>query len=95
MAHFRGIISGNRGDASQLGSKASGLQTEAASWQGTVVVHLYEQDGIDFARVSLQTHYGRGTSKMIYDGPVGGECVWDTTERKARGVAWSPTWSAV
>ena len=41
MAHFRGTVQGNRGEASRLGSKKSGLQTTAASWQGDICVWLY------------------------------------------------------
>lgn len=41
MAHFYGTIRGQRGEASRLGGKASGLTTYAASWQGAVPGELY------------------------------------------------------
>jgi hypothetical protein len=41
MAHFYGTINGQRGQASRLGGKASGLTTYAASWQGAVKVSLW------------------------------------------------------
>ena len=70
MAHFRGTICGHRGVASRLGTKGSGLETKAASWQGAVGVQLYAQNGVDMARVSLTTHHGAGTNRLLYDGPV-------------------------
>lgn len=72
MAHFRGIIQGNRGPASRLGSKSSGLRVEAASWDGKVVVELREVNGVDYAWVSLRPHHGSGTTLVLYDGPVSG-----------------------
>ncbi len=45
MAHFYGTIQGNRGQASRLGSKTSGLSLTAASYQGAVNTHLFEQAG--------------------------------------------------
>lgn len=41
MAHFYGTIKGQRGQASRLGGKTSGLETYAASWQGAVSVRLW------------------------------------------------------
>lgn len=55
MAHFYGTLRGNRGQASRLGTKLSGLQTIAASWQGAVSVSLYhdETTGEDTVSVNL------------------------------------------
>ena len=74
MAHFRGVVQGNRGDASRLGSKDSGISVEAQGWEGKVIVGLYhdERAGHDMARICLAPHVnGAGTDKPIYDGPVG------------------------
>jgi len=76
MAHFYGTLQGQRGQASRLGGKGSGLQTYAASWQGAVSVRLYydEETGADMALVTLTRHHGKGSERVIYDGPVkGGE----------------------
>ena len=73
MAHFRGTIQGARGQASRLGHVSSGLQVEAASWQGKVTVSLFKQDGKDWALVCLAPHHGAGICRTLYDGPVGGE----------------------
>lgn len=72
MAQFRGTIQGQRGEASRLGSKTSGLVVTAASWSGAVQVTLYHAKGVDMARVSLTKHHGQGTSALLYDGPVAG-----------------------
>jgi len=72
MAHFYGITRGSRGKASRLGTKASGLETVAASWQGAVRVFLSEVDGQDWATVALVPWRGQGTSRVIYAGPVSG-----------------------
>lgn len=84
MAHFRGTIKGARGEASRLGHKSSGLQVNAASWQGAVSVELYERDGVDYARVRLEPHRGAGICLELYDGPVAGH----------RNAAGFPTFKA-
>lgn len=73
MAHFRGIIQGQRGEASRLGSRRSGLTVNACSWQGQVHVELSSRDGVDWAEVKLLPHHGTGIVKTLYDGPVGGK----------------------
>jgi hypothetical protein len=70
MAKFYGAVRGQRGEATRLGGKKSGIETIAASWQGAVKVELYDRDGKDFARVSLMPWHGHGTNAIIYDGPV-------------------------
>ena len=65
MAHFRGTLQGARGEASRLGTRSSGLQTVAASWQGAVRVELYERDGYDCARISLTPHRGAGVNRLL------------------------------
>ena len=72
MSHFYGTLQGNRGQATRCGTKNSGIQTVAASWQGCVKVNLYEKDGTDYATVSLAPWHGVGTSKLLYEGPVNG-----------------------
>lgn len=72
MAHFIGTVKGTRGEASRLGSKASNMRTVAASWQGAVETMLYEENGIDMARVSLMQWHGHGSSRVLYEGPVSG-----------------------
>lgn len=84
MAHFRGYIQGMRGSASRLGSKGSGLTVNAASWEGAVHVNLWhdEEDDVDMASVKLDEHHGRGESRILYHGPVGGVTVKPHVRRK-------------
>lgn len=74
MAHFYGYIRGRRGDATRLGTKASGLTVTAASWQGAVLVTLGhdEETGQDVVSVSLVPWRGAGVDRVLYSGPVGG-----------------------
>lgn len=72
MAHFIGNIQGQRGQASRLGSKASGVEVIAASWAGAVRAAAYEKDGTDMVRVHLTTWRGAGADVLLYDGPISG-----------------------
>lgn len=74
MAHFYGTLKGNRGEASRLGSKASGIKACIASWEGAVTVVLWHdaETGVDMASVYLNKHHGAGTDQPLYYGPVGG-----------------------
>lgn len=77
MAHFRGTVSGQRGEASRLGSKNSGLTVEAQSWEGKVRVELYRLEtagshGQDWCDVTLAPHHGSGKHVTLYSGPVSG-----------------------
>ena len=74
MAHFYAWMQGARGAASRLGTKKSGLRTDAKSWEGAVQTDLWynETFGCDFATVRLIKHNNRGTEKLLYCGPVSG-----------------------
>lgn len=74
MSHFYGTLEGNRGEATRCGTKASGIETYAASWSGAVRVHVYydEDRKEDWARVSLVRWRGSGSEKLLYHGPVAG-----------------------
>ncbi len=55
MALFRGLIEGNRGEASRLGSAASGLRVQADSWEEGVKVLASEtrdHHSLDFELVA-------------------------------------------
>lgn len=74
MAHFYGTLQGDRAMVTRCGHRhpVCGLRTVAASWQGSVKVELYESDGVDFARISLEPWKRRGNYVDLYDGPVSG-----------------------
>lgn len=74
MAHYYGTIQGNKGKVSRVGTKASGLIAYAASWEGAVRVEVYRKDERDHAYVALVPWHGNGTSRVLYDGPVSGQC---------------------
>lgn len=44
MAQFRSTINGSRGEASRLGTKASGIRTETNGWTGGVTVIAQHHD---------------------------------------------------
>lgn len=71
MAHFYGTLKGSRGEATRCGTKASGLVTYAASWMGAVRSEVFVRDSEDWARVELVPWHGNGTSRFLYEGPVG------------------------
>jgi hypothetical protein len=74
MAHFYGILKGNRQEVARRGSRESGLTTVAASWDGCVRVELYApgDDAADHARITLEPRPqgSVGAKVVIYDGPI-------------------------
>ena len=71
MSHFYGALQGGRGQATRCGHKSSGINTVAASWDGSVSVNIEHVNGEDVATVSLAPWHGNGVSKVLYRGPVG------------------------
>jgi len=67
MAHFRGVIHGQRGEASRLGSKQSGLYARVQSWSFDVVVEVRhnKQDNEDWAQFELVPHNGGQTVPIL------------------------------
>ena len=70
MDQYCGIVKGKRGVASRLGSKASGLVTQAASWGGAIEVQLYHDDetGEDRFTVRQTPWRNKGLSKLLAEG---------------------------
>lgn len=69
MAKFYGEVHGQRGAAHRLGHTS--IQTVAASWQGSVQVHLWEDSkGRTMRRVCLAPWRGIGINAELYNGPV-------------------------
>ena len=48
MAQFRGTIQGNRGEASRLGTKSSGMYAEINGWNKGIRVTASHKDGKDY-----------------------------------------------
>jgi hypothetical protein len=75
MAHFYGRVSGNRGDSTRLGSKASGIVTYAASDDGAVQVSLWHdrRTGRDTVEIKAGSWNGRHLGVpcvLLYRGAV-------------------------
>ena len=91
MAQYRGTLTGQRGQASRLGTKSSGLSAHIASWSGAVDVDLWydASTDTDMARITLTQHHGAGQypARVLYDGPVAG-C--DTWIRQPKSNTWQP-----
>lgn len=51
MAQYRATIRGQRGEASRLGFKTSGLYVTANGWNGGVSVTVHHKDGKDHFKV--------------------------------------------
>ena len=73
MAQFFGSIEGQRGEATRLGNKSSGLVTEACSWQDKIVVRLThnEATGKDEFTIDMEPHQGSGDRVEIAKGVIG------------------------
>ena len=74
MAHFRGEVKGQRGEASRLGSKASGMVVVAQAWGGQVVTRLWHEHGHDMVRVYVEgnpaVYADSGKDRTLYYGPL-------------------------
>ncbi len=65
MAHFYGSIQGQRGEATRLGSKNSGLRAITAGWTGAISVTLSHKDGKDVATIYRQPHQNSGGNTIL------------------------------
>lgn len=73
MAHFYGTLQGSRGESTRCGTKTSGMEAIAASWDGAVRTYLSERDGVTHAFVCLIPWHGHGVTRVLYSGPVNQE----------------------
>jgi len=67
MGHFRATIEGNRGKASRLGTKSSGIAATVNGWDCGITVRAYhnrttDRDEFD---VTLTSGSGHGPSKHL------------------------------
>lgn len=62
MATFYGMVEGNRGPATRVGSASSGIHTAAQSWDGSVSVKLRYYDD------ELMVHVETSNSSSPYGG---------------------------
>ena len=84
MAHFRAVISGNRGEASRLGSKASGVRSSTDGWESGVDVRGHynsETDSDEFGIWMTGGSNGQAPSKYLgFVKVVDGKPVWKDAE---------------
>jgi hypothetical protein len=73
MSHFYGTLQGNRGEGTRGGTKASGMTTYCASWEGAVVCRAWHNKttGKDMITVEKVPWHGAGENKLLYDGLIG------------------------
>lgn len=73
MSHFYGTLNGARGEATRCGSKASGLVTYAASWDGAVSVNLTydERTEKNMFEIYQRCWKAQGVNQLIARGTVG------------------------
>lgn len=65
MAHFYGGVQGNRGEATRLGSKQSGLSMFAYGWDSGVDVRAFvNRDGRDCFSIFLTAGSGGGMNDI-------------------------------
>ena len=60
MAHFYAEIQGNRGEATRMGSKASGIQGHIRGWDVGARVSCYYDESLDEDRVRVTLTNGSG-----------------------------------
>lgn len=69
MARFYGTVQGGRGQANRLGHANTGLEVEACSYQGKVVVHLSAKDDVDLVNIRADQHgSSRNPTGPIFSG---------------------------
>lgn len=73
MSHFYGTLSGKaRTRATRTGTKSSGIETVAASWDGAINVNVYNhRDDSDRFTVHMIPWNGLGDSITLVDGKLG------------------------
>ena len=74
MAHFYGSVEGRaQTEASRLGTKDSGITTEAASWNGAIRVTFWHDatEDVDRYQVNMIPWNEVGKSRVIESGIVG------------------------
>lgn len=68
MAHFIGVVEGNRGGVSRLGSQKSGVKASVSGWMFGVKVYLFldTETGLDTAEIYLTDGSAqRGISRLL------------------------------
>lgn len=71
MAHFYGTLQGSRGTATRLGTEKSGMQVSAQSWDGSVIVKLWQNSNDE---TWCTIYYAEGSSSggehILWESPL-------------------------
>lgn len=90
MAQFYGTLQGQRGEATRLGSKASGLTTTAAGWKGAIKVNIWHDEEHDQDQFEVRLtpwSYSGGEEKVLAQGVLDARNATRLTiDRKERWV---------
>jgi hypothetical protein len=70
MAQYYGTIQGNKGEASRLGHKTSGLIATASGWHLGAKVYLYwnEESQCDVIRICVTDGSNGSQEKCVFEG---------------------------
>lgn len=73
MSHFYGVLLGAKGKATRAGSKNSGMEATAASWDGAIKTVLYYNSATGKNHFEVwQTQWeGKGILTLIAKGTIG------------------------
>lgn len=69
MAYFYGNLEGNRGEATRMGSAASGIRASVRSFTGSATLYMYDKDGETWIRLSVINGSAVGGTTM-WEGPI-------------------------
>jgi hypothetical protein len=69
MARYRGTVAGSRGDASRLGTAASGLRVTCNGWKSGVCIIARDDNGDDVFDVYM-TAGSDGTGRKVFIGRI-------------------------
>jgi len=77
MAQFRGTVEGNRGQASRLGHKTSGLTTICNAWNIGVKCYADHRDGKDMIQIVITggSNGARSSEYLAWIDSSGNVCV--------------------
>jgi hypothetical protein len=68
VAHFRAVIQGNRGEASRLGTKRSGVYARLQTWGHDLILSMrHRENGDDWVSIEIVRHDGAGFAEEVLD----------------------------
>lgn len=70
MAIFYGTIRGNRGQATKVGSKSSGVTASVQSYEGSIITEIYYKDDIKYCTIGTNKNSSNHYNTVLYDGPL-------------------------